>query len=398
MHICQLTRIVWEHGIYGGMEQHSRSLVEGLTLREHDVLTITTSCARPASPSPRTIFLPHTRPGHYSAAWWQASVEAVERIHQETPIDLVWSQSSGGLGYILRGRARIGVPCVVTLHGTLRSELKTRLRNISSPRGIAQMVRFLPTAVQHSYLWRKAVPLTDRFIAVSKPVADSAVESMDIPVDKIEVIPNGVDEEHFRPLAEQGRLLRQRYGIAGDAKVLVTVGRLEREKGVQVAIKGLPRISQAVGEKVMLLIVGQGRHEEELKRIAKREGLFPQVFFCGFVAHQELPAFYNAGDLFLMPTLREEGLPLVLAEAMACGKPVVASHIGGIPTIVKDEDMLFWPGDVEELTLKAAKILADESLAARLGEEARATICARFTLGRMVEDTARIFEGVKSGS
>jgi glycosyltransferase involved in cell wall biosynthesis len=99
-----------------------------------------------------------------------------------------------------------------------------------------------------------------------------------------------------------------------------------------------------------------------------------------------------------MPTLMEEAFGLTVAEAMACGKPVVASHVGGIPTIVSDHEMLVRPGNVEELSRKATKILADESLATRLGRQARETICARFTLSHMVEDTARIFEGcVRSG-
>jgi len=401
MKICMFTRITPVHGTKGGMEFHGEMLSRELVRRGHQVSTITTKHLEGIEHEQHEgvdVYYTEAPSGKYSQEWWLESAKKFIALQEKTGFDLVWSQGAGGDYYAQRLKKRYGVPLVSILHGTFGGEIRSALRQLSWRMDSFYYLALAARLYYHRTQRRSYVESAEAVVVVSEELREELLRAYRVDSRRVYLVPNGVDEERFRPLAKQGKAIRQRYGISESSKVLVTVGRLERGKGVQVAIRALPRISDARGEKVMLLIVGQGRYREGLERIVRREGLSSQVFFCGFVPHQELPAFYNAGDLFLMPTLMEEGLPFVLAEAMACGKPVVASHVGGIPTMVNDEDLLFKPGDVEELSQKVTKILVNESLAARLGRQARATICANFTLRRMVEDMAKIFEGcVKSG-
>lgn len=402
MKICVFTRISPAHGIKGGMEGHCEALSQELAKRGHQLFIITTR-------HPKDIIDEEHRQGvhiyytkaparRYTRRWWQESAERFQALHRDPRFDLVWSQGAGGDYYAQRLKERYGIPLVSILHGTFGGEIRSALRQLSWSIDSFYYLALAARLYYHRTRRRSYIESAEAVVVVSEELREEVLRAYPVESRRVFLVPNGVDEKRFRPLAEQGRVMRQRYGIAESVKVLLTVGRLERGKGVQVALQALPQISHLVGEKVALLIVGQGRYREELEQIARRAGLSSQVFFCGFVRHQELPAFYNVADLFLMPTLMEEAFGLTVAEAMACGKPVVASRIGGIPTIVDDEDMLCRPGDVEELSRKASNILANESLATRLGDRARTTICEKFTLRRMVEDTARIFEGcVKSG-
>lgn len=401
MKICVFTRISPVHGVKGGMERHSETLSRQLAKRGHQLFIITTRHPHGVDEERcQGVHIYYTRAParRYTRRWWQESAERFEALHSDLKFDLVWSQGAGGDYYAQRLKERHRVPLVSILHGTFGGEIRSALRQLSWSMDFFYYLALAARLYYHRMRRRSYVESAEAVIVVSEELREEVLRAYPVDPRRVFLVPNGVNEERFRPLAGQGKVIRQRYEIAESAKVLVTVARLERGKGVQVAIQALPRISDVVGEKVVLLIVGQGRYREQLGRLVRRERLSSQVFFCGFVPHQELPAFYNASDLFLMPTLMEEAFGLTLAEAMACGKPVVASHVGGIPTIVNDEDMLFRPGDVEELSKKVTKILANESLTTRLGHQARATICAKFTLRRMVEDTAKIFEGcVKSG-
>ena len=102
--------------------------------------------------------------------------------------------------------------------------------------------------------------------------------------------------------------------------------------------------------------------------------------------------YYNAADIYLMPTLRIEGLPFVLLEAMSCGKPVVASRIGGNPSLVKhgENGFLIEPGDIKRLVHYLTMMLKDEGIIKRLSNSARETILENFTIDKMVVNTLDI--------
>lgn len=395
MHVVVLTRIDVAHGLGGGMEIHTQAVAQGLVSRGHQVRIVTTVLpkGRPVEPAVPTDCLPSAPPGRYSNAWFTASAAHVAELHHQQSIDLIWSQSSGGLGYLLRERMRLGIPCVVTLHGTLHSEWATRLRNARSVRGFLRLVYFLPMALEHRQLWQRAVPLVDQFIAVSQFVADDALQTMGIPPERVAVIPNGVDTVRFAPDPERRRTAGKQLDLPEQAMVVIAVSRLEQEKGLHLAIEALARLGRS---NVRLIIVGKGRDESRLRRLAEHAGLVERVHFVGFVPNEDLPSYLNVADIFLMPTLCYEAFPMSIVEAMACGLAIVATDVGGIPTAIDDgrNGLLFPVGNVEALAAQVRRLLEEPGLARVLGKAARAKAVKCFSVERMVRDTEAVFQQV----
>ena len=131
-----------------------------------------------------------------------------------------------------------------------------------------------------------------------------------------------------------------------------------------------------------LVIVGTGEYLENLKRLAKEKGVLDKVIFAGKVTDEEMIKYYNLANVFVFPTLRVEAFGIVVAEAMACGKPAIATRIGGIPTVVDDNKngFLIERGNLKELKNKILMLLKDDKLAKRIGKAAREKVVNNFIL------------------
>ncbi|MFB6634243.1 glycosyltransferase family 4 protein [Streptomyces sp. NPDC056362] len=192
-------------------------------------------------------------------------------------------------------------------------------------------------------------------------------------------LPPGVDEKTFHP-GSGGDEVRARLGLS-DRPVVVCVSRLVPRKGQDTLIRALPRILRRVPDAV-LLIVGGGPYEKDLRRLAAETGVAGSVRFTGAVPWAELPAHYGAGDVFAMPCrtrrggLDVEGLGIVYLEASATGLPVVAGDSGGAPDAVLDGETgwVVRGESAEETADRVATLLLDPELRARMGERGRAWV------------------------
>ncbi|MFE7412229.1 glycosyltransferase family 4 protein [Streptomyces laurentii] len=188
--------------------------------------------------------------------------------------------------------------------------------------------------------------------------------------------PPGVDEKTFHP-GSGGAEVRERLGLT-DRPVVVCVSRLVPRKGQDTLILALPEILRRVPGAV-LLIVGGGPYEQDLRRLAERTGVAGSVRFTGAVPWEELPAHYGAGDVFAMPCrtrrggLDVEGLGIVYLEASATGLPVVAGDSGGAPDAVLDgtTGWVVRGGSAEETADRVATLLLDPELRERMGTRGR---------------------------
>jgi len=387
MHIVHMTRIVWEHGTRGGMEAHSRSVVAGLRARGHRVTTITTAC--PGCPADdATLYVPGTRPGRYSSAWQRESVRVLEALHARRPVDVVLSQSVAARAYVLAREGQPGrLPVVVVLHGTHAGELRTRWRNARSPKGVALLAKLLLEAIPDRRRWRRATPGISRFVAVSPQVADDARRTLRIPPSKLSVVVSGVDTALWQPDRAQRAWLRQTLGVAEETPVLVAAGRVERGKGFHLAIDSLAALGD-VTPAPQLVICGAGAALGWLQERAAAAGAGERVHFAGFVEPPLLARYFQGADLFLMPSLAHEALPLTLLQALAAGLPAIASDVGGIPTAVQHgENGLLVPlGDVGALAAAVRALLADPERRERMSAVARRRAVERFSLERMVDE------------
>jgi phosphatidylinositol alpha-1,6-mannosyltransferase len=212
----------------------------------------------------------------------------------------------------------------------------------------------------------------DKVIAVSSFTCDALTERMDLPPDRITLIPNGVDTTRFTP-GERDQALIARHGLAGK-KIILTVGRLVERKGVDMTVEAMRSIA-ARRDDIHYLIVGDGELRPKIERMIADYGLGAHVTLVGKVTDDELLAYLRTCDLFVMPnrTLADgdtEGFGLVFREANACHKPVIGGRAGGAVEAVADgvSGLLVDGYQPAEIAAAVERILDDPALSARLAD------------------------------
>ncbi|HSR11728.1 MAG TPA: glycosyltransferase family 4 protein, partial [Thermodesulfobacteriota bacterium] len=178
-------------------------------------------------------------------------------------------------------------------------------------------------------------------------------------------------------------------------KVMVYVGRLIGLKGVKVLLKAIDAIARRQNG-VKLLIIGDGEEKGSLAGLAEAMGIANRVFFAGFIPNSELPRYYSVAKIGVFPTLADEAFGISICEAMACGVPVVATRVGGIPEVVDDgvSGFLVPPGKEEELAERIETLLDDDLLGKRMGALAVEAIHERFTWEKVADRLTRVYRTV----
>jgi glycosyltransferase involved in cell wall biosynthesis len=238
----------------------------------------------------------------------------------------------------------------------------------------------LPFKVLYGLFLSLILGAAARIIVTSPDYADSS-PSLSRFRGKVVVAPSFIDPRVFNPLADGSRI-KARHDIRGK-KVVLFVGRLVPYKGVEYLLAAFNILKT---EEASLVIVGEGPLDGELKEKASSLGL-KNVVFAGAVPGEDLPGYYAACDVFVLPSVtRQEAFGLVLAEAMACGKPVISTNFSGMPYVVGDGGVLVAPKDPEALAGALDKVLGDDRLAyhlstkglSRVGELfSRDVVCAK---------------------
>ncbi|AOM42912.1 glycosyltransferase family 4 protein [Xenorhabdus hominickii] len=190
------------------------------------------------------------------------------------------------------------------------------------------------------------------------------------------VIYNGVDIDKFKPADSD---IRTRLGINEETFLLTFAGRLVGWKGMKIAIDAMALLRD---KDVNLLIIGEGEGLKSLKKQVSALKLEKSVIFHPPVGHDQLPEFYAAGDAGMFPSIGDEAFGITIAEAMACGRPVIASYIGGIPEVVGNENhagILVSPGDAEAIAAAVNHFLSLPDRGKDMGKYARQRIEAMYT-------------------
>jgi glycosyltransferase involved in cell wall biosynthesis len=166
---------------------------------------------------------------------------------------------------------------------------------------------------------------------------------------------------------------------------LLTVGRLEREKGHSILLEAISLLEHR-GVPVLLEVVGDGSRLDSLRRQARDLGISERITFAGAVGQDRIREHYLAADAFCLPSLGE-GIPVVLMEALASGLPVIASNTMGIPELIEDgaTGLLVSPGRPEDLAAAIERLAGDRSLGGRLGAAGRDRVMEEFNLDRGAE-------------
>ena len=212
--------------------------------------------------------------------------------------------------------------------------------------------------------------------------------------DVVEVS-NGVDVELFNPGVD-GTTIRQHYSIPNDAFVILFVGALDRAhhfKGVVYLIEAFALIPD---QKALLMIVGDGDLRQQFEQLAALSGVADRVIFTGVVPNEELPPYYTAADIFVLPSFPPESFGIVLIEAMACGLPVIAHDIPGVRSVVDDKGngLLIQPGNKAALVKSIEYLLADPEIRKDIGINAREKAEAKYTWSNATSKLVDIYDGI----
>jgi len=231
-----------------------------------------------------------------------------------------------------------------------------------------------------------------RIVCCSWSMVNEVAGLFNVPRDKIWMIPNGVDPGIYRP-REIEQPLRAKYADPSE-KIVLYVGRLVPEKGVNVLIGAIPRILSA-HQNTKFIIVGEGYSREMLSSLSKSLGVNRKVFFTGYVSDDEVKGLLGLADVQVVPSIYEP-FGIVCLEAMASGAPVVASDTGGLSEIVEDgvTGLKVPPNNSDAIAHAVNRLLSDSALREGVSKKARERASGRFSWKAIADLTTRMYDSV----
>jgi len=210
-----------------------------------------------------------------------------------------------------------------------------------------------------------------------------------IPADRVVSIPTGVDPKRFSPTVDGSRI-RKEFGIAPDTFLVSMVGVLRSWKRHDLFLEAVGHLKER-GLPVRALVAGEGPQRENISTAIRERDLSDTVTMTGY--REDVPEILAASNVLVLPSDRFEGVPQVILQALAMGRPVVASPVGGIPEVVHPEEtgLLCPTGDAAACAEALARVAGDPTLGVRLGKAGRDLVLARYTVGAMCDRTERFY-------
>lgn len=355
----------------GGMETALQHLCE--ELRHHVELHVLVANTRPKTVTEWVNGVPVTRVARWGHIASQPLCPSLPRLLAEHRADILHLHEPNPMATIATLAANPHARVIISFHSEVIRQRVLR--------------RFYRPFLER--LLRRA----DRIIVATPRHLDSP--SLRPYREKCVLIPFGIDVARFHPTEElraRAEALRARWG----SPLILFVGRLVYYKGVEHAIAAMMRTP------ARLLIIGRGPRERRLRRRVRALGLEDRVIFLGEIAHDQLPAYYQACEFLVLPsTCESETFGIVQLEAMASGKPVISTRLPtGVSWVNRHgvTGLLVPPADAEALADAMNRLLEDDALRRRMGEAARRYAHARFTRQRMARRILSLYEDVLFGA
>jgi glycogen(starch) synthase len=411
LRVAVLTRAVYPLHGYGGLERHVHDLVRHLARRDIAVTLVTRPATASAPDAVRDTFpgcsivMVQYRTFPFAGRRGTTVLDRITayprfglragrlaaRLVAEHQIDLVHGLGASALGY---ARARAADP-----HGTapfvFNPQGLEEFGGTGRVSGTSRLKRLAYLPLQRAVL--SCAAAADRVLATDYSITPTVQQRLHLPPERIRLVPNGVDLDECDRLAnaEAGFRLRAALGLRVEQPLLVSVGRLEQNKGFHVLARALARL-EFNGWRWAL--VGAGPYEAVLRRLVGHLGLGERVIFAGRVDASVLHAWYEAATLFVHPTLYE-GSSLVTLEAMAHRRAVVATTAGGLPDKVRAgiTGWLVEPGDPQALAVSIREALGAPHALPRMGVEGRALVEASFSWPVVADRLLAVYRELVTG-
>jgi len=233
---------------------------------------------------------------------------------------------------------------------------------------------------------------TDALVAVSPQVRDDLVELEVAPRQRFTVVRLGIDLEPRTATDFDSTELRRRLGIGPERFVIGWFGRMTAVKRTDDLVDVLVAV-RARGVDACLLLVGDGTDRVRLEERAHDAGVARDVYSLGY--QREVAGWYAASDAVVLTSVNE-GTPVTIIEALAAGRPTVATNVGGVADVVRDgvDGFLVDVGDVDTMAARLAELAADRRLGARLGKAGQERVLGRYAVTRLVDDIDRLYRSL----
>jgi glycosyltransferase involved in cell wall biosynthesis len=308
-----------------------------------------------------------------------AASAGLYRWHRRVRFDVIhahWVVPGGAIGALVA--ALTGVPLVVSLHG---SDVFVVERNVLA-----------------GWAARWAFRLAREVTSCSSDLLERAQRHGLSPA-KSRLVPYGVDHQRFRKDEQAGLALRQELRIAPEAPVVLALGRLVYKKGFEYLVRAMPDIVQQFPQ-ARVVIAGGGPLRHDLKQLAAELGVAQHLVMADTVRWDDTVRYFNMADVFVVPSIRDhqgnvDGLPNVVLEAMACGKPLVASRVAGIPQVLVDGEngLLIDEKDHRGIAAAVVRLLASPALAHSCGQANRQKMEQELTWRSIAVQMVELYEG-----
>ncbi len=319
---------------------------------------------------------------------WSRRVAVLAR---STDAEFIWCGNIKPAAYPAKWTMeRTGVPFGILLHGGDLLILQHQIHQSAMKRRTAAALLGSAAVLVANSDWTR-----DRCLTVLSEL------DIDVSPERVRVVPLGADPAFFRPGVDT-REVRSRYGLEG-GRWLLSVARLARHKGIDTALQALARLRTRYRD-LRYAVVGTGEEQEALEAEARELGVADRVRFLTDVPDLDLPALYNCAEIYLgvsrLMEQRVEGFGISLAEASACGIPVIAGRSGGIPAAVRDGEtgLLVDAERVDAVVEAVGRLLDDATLRAGLGAAGRRAVESHYNWDRVTADLVRIGRELGAGA
>ena len=375
----------------GGEGAYTYGLAKALSDSGHRVSVITADVEERRRVSKNKIEIipitPIKKPGLKLFSFNLKAMKKIVEIYNNQNIDIL--HFTYDFYKITIKKEKISVPIIATLHHPWSAE--RRFIKAKIPLFRPGYFRRLVVLSYFAKMSKEICENADKLIAISKYTAQSYIDEFHIPSDKIEIIPNAVDTNKFHPEVD-GYEVRKKMNLKEKDRVVLFVGRLDYNKGIEYLLRSFSRIDKE-GIEARLVIVGEGALKKYIHAFTCKYPFKNSIIHVGHVSEEDLPKFYAASDLVVQPSLME-GFGIVLLEAMASGKPCVATRAGGVEDAVINGEtgLLVPPADSYSLYHAIHTLLTDDKLSKEFGTAGRKRVEKYFTWDKVAKRTIEVYK------
>jgi len=378
--------LTWEFPprIVGGIARHCLGLAKALAKEDHDVHVVTLDF--PGTPSfedvdGAKVHRVQIELGHPNFITWTFIFnhfieKKVAALSRELEFDIVhihdWLTAPAGISC----KHYLGKPLVSTVHSTENGRTQ----------GIHNRDSYLIDGLEWWMTYE-----AKKVIICSSSMKGELEHRFRVPSDKIAVIPNAIDMSKYRRRVDQGAVKR-RFGVGPYEQLVLFVGRLVPQKGVEYLIRAVPNIVRHNGE-VRVFITGDGWSKNYLEDLARSTGYADRIRFLGFVSDSELVELTMSADALVIPSVYEP-FGIVALEGMAAGVPVVAADVGGLAEIVERDRTVVtvYARNPESIAWGVNRVLSDSKYSEWLIQNAKKKVEEVYSWEAVAKRTVEVYE------